>query len=134
MTIPRFWREIPSRYNLIGAKCGNCGRLYFPPRTVCRECHRLSIGKMEKLKLSGTGRVVTHTIVHDAPKDFEMQIPYAIAIIETDEGVRLTGQVIDCKPEEVTIGMRVKATFRKLGEDGKSGVIHYGYKFVPLHE
>jgi hypothetical protein len=131
MNIPRFWREISSRYNLIAAKCPRCGRVYFPPRAVCRECHRASIGKMERLKLRGTGSVVTHTTVHEAPRDFEMQVPYAVAIIEMDEGVRLTGQVIDCSPGDVKIGMKVRATFRKLGEDGKSGVIHYGYKFVP---
>jgi len=60
-----------------------------------------------------------------------MQVPYVMAIIELDEGVRLTGQVIDCKPDDVKIGMRVAATFRKLGEDGRAGIIHYGYKFVP---
>jgi uncharacterized OB-fold protein len=131
MNTPRFWREVGSRYNLVGSKCGNCGRIYFPPRAVCRECHRASIGKMERLKLTGTGTVVTHTTVFDAPKDFTMQVPYAMAIIELDEGVRITGQVIDCKPADVRIGMRVKATFRKLGEDGRAGIIHYGYKFAP---
>jgi len=131
MNIPRFWREISSRYNLIAAKCPRCSKVYFPPRTVCRECHRASIGKMEKLKLKGTGTVISHTTVHEASKDFEMQVPYVMAIIEMDEGVRLTGQVIDCSTDDIKIGNRVKATFRKLGEDGKSGVIHYGYKFVP---
>jgi len=49
-----------------------------------------------------------------------------------DEGIRLTGQIIDCEPADVTIGMRVQATIRKVGEEGPSGIIHYGYKFMPL--
>jgi len=48
-----------------------------------------------------------------------------------DEGVRLTSQLIDVKAEDVTIGMKVQSSFRKLGQEGEAGVIHYGYKFRP---
>lgn len=131
MAIPRFWREIASRYNLVGTKCGNCGKLDFPPRSVCPDCGRKSIGKMERHQLSGIGTVVTYTTIHDAPSQFDMQKPYVMAIIETDEGVRLTAQLIDVKPNDVRIGMPVQATFRRLGQEGEAGVIHYGYKFRP---
>ncbi len=131
VAIPRFWREIGSRYNLIGTKCGNCGKVDFPPRAVCPDCGRKSIGKMEKLKLAGKGTVVTYTVIHDAPAQFEMQKPYVMAIVEMDEGVRVTSQVIDTKAEDVKIGMRVQSCFRKLGQEGDAGVIHYGYKFRP---
>lgn len=131
MAIPRFWREIPSRYNLIGTKCGSCGAVDFPPRTVCPTCGRRSIGQMQRIQLKGTGQVVTYTVVHDAPAQFEMQKPYVVAIVEMDEGVRLTSQVIDVEPDDMSIGMRVQATFRRLGQEGSAGVIHYGYKFRP---
>ena len=131
MAIPRFWREIPSRYNLIGSKCGSCGTLDFPPRAVCPKCGRKSVGKMERTKLKGTGKVVTYTVIHDAPKDFEMMKPYVLAIVELDEGLRVTSQVIDVDPAAVKIGMPVETAFRKLGEEGEAGVIHYGYKFRP---
>ncbi len=129
--IPRFWREIQSRYNLVGTKCGNCGKVDFPPRSVCPDCGRKSVGKMHTYKLSGKGSVVTYTTIYDAPSQFDMQKPYVMAIIEMDEGVRLTSQLIDLKPEDVKIGMKVQATFRKLGQEGDAGVIHYGYKFRP---
>ena len=131
MAIPRFWREIPSRYNLIGSKCGNCGVLDFPPRVVCPRCGRRSVGKMERMKLGGRGKVVSYSIVHDAPRAFDMMKPYVLAIVEMDEGVRLTSTIIDCDPGEVKIGMPVESAFRKLGEEGEAGVIHYGYKFRP---
>jgi uncharacterized OB-fold protein len=60
-----------------------------------------------------------------------MQKPYVMGIINLDEGVRLTSQLIDVKPEDVRIGMKVQAAFRKLGQEGEAGVIHYGYKFRP---
>ncbi len=131
MAIPRFWREIPSRYNLYGSKCGNCGLLDFPPRTVCPRCGRKSVGKMERVKLKGRGAVVTYTVVHDAPAQYEIMKPYVLAIIEMEEGCRLTSQIIDVDPTQVKIGMPVEATFRKLGQDGEAGVINYGYKFRP---
>ena len=130
--IPRFWREIQSRYNLVGTKCDNCGKVDFPPRSVCPECGRKSVGKMKTIKLEGKGTVVTYTTIYDAPSQFDMQKPYTMAIIEMDEGVRLTSQIIDVKPEDVKIGMKVRATFRKLGQEGEAGVIHYGYKFRPM--
>ena len=83
------------------------------------------------MRLAGKGTVVTYTVIHDAPAQFEIQKPYVVAIVEMDEGVRITSQIIDVNPAEVKIGMRVQATFRKLGQQGDAGVIHYGYKFRP---
>jgi uncharacterized OB-fold protein len=147
MTVARFWREQKNRYNLLGTKCGNCGRSFFPPREICIDCHRKSIGKMENIKLKGSGKVVSYSIVHEAPLNFKNQIPYVIAIIELDEGTRITGQVVNAncnlseieqksseekqydRKKNIEIGSRVKSVFRKISEDGKSGIIHYGYKF-----
>ncbi len=136
MSIARFWRETPRRYNLGGSKCTNCSTVYFPPRAVCPECthHRQSIEKMVPFQLSGDGEVLSFTVVHDPAQGFEMQVPYVVALVETVEGPILTGQVVDVDPPEVRIGLRVHATFRKLREEGKAGVIHYGYKFAPTEE
>jgi uncharacterized protein len=133
MSIARFWRETPQRYNLGGCRCTNCGTVYFPPRSVCPTCskHRQSIGRLEPFQLSGNGEVVTYTVVHEAAEGFEMQVPYVLAIVKTTEGPQLTGQIVDVDPAEVRIGLKVRATFRKLREEGKAGVIHYGYKFTP---
>jgi hypothetical protein len=129
--VPRFWREIPQRYNLIGNQCESCKRIYFPPRESCPDCRRKSIGKMKDKKLIGKGKIVTYTIIYSAPEHFEDQVPYPIAIIQLDEGPRITAQIVDCDINDVKIGMRVKPTFRKIQEDGYIGAIYYGYKFKP---
>ncbi|MGA9840522.1 MAG: Zn-ribbon domain-containing OB-fold protein [Thermoplasmata archaeon] len=136
MSIARFWRETPRRYNLGGSKCTMCGTAYFPPRSVCPTCahHRESIEKMVPFQLSGDGEVFSFTVVHEAAEGFEMQVPYVLALVRTVEGPILTGQVVDLEPPDVRIGMKVRATFRKLREEGKAGVIHYGYKFTPVEE
>ena len=131
MTTARFWRDNQTRYNLMATRCGNCGKVTFPPRNVCPVCHRKSMGKMERFQLSGEGEVYSFTVVHEAPSAFEMQKPYLLAIIKMKEGVMLTAQLIDCELADVKIGMKVKATIRKIGEEGPGGIIHYGYKFVP---
>lgn len=134
MSIARFWRETPRRYNLGGSRCMVCTTVYFPPRSVCPTCaqHRQSLGRMEPYQLSGEGEVVTFTIVHDAAEGFEMQVPYVLAIVRTPEGPQLTGQIVDLEPAQARIGLKVRATFRKLREEGQAGVIHYGYKFTPF--
>jgi uncharacterized OB-fold protein len=129
MGVARFWREIPQRYNLKGNKCGSCDVIFFPPKEACPYCRRKSMGKMEEIKLSGKGEIVSYTIIHVGPEDFEEQVPYPIAIVKLEEGPQITAQIVDCKNEEVKIGMKVESTFRKIRQDGSTGAIYYGYKF-----
>ena len=131
MAIPRFWREIKQRYKGIGVECENCGEVYFPPREICPECRRESFGKMSEHELDGTGEVVTYTRVEDPHPDFKDLSPYIMAIVEMDEGVKVTGQLVDVEIEEIDIGMGVEAVLRKLGDEGPAGIIHYGFKFSP---
>lgn len=131
-TVPRFWREIPQRYNLIGTKCKVCGRVYFPPREVCPYCRRKSLENMEKIKLSGKGTLYSYTIIHTPPSKFEGQAPYAVGIVELEEGPRITSQIVDCELDKIKIGMKVEAVFRKIQEDGDTGAIYYGFKFKPV--
>lgn len=131
MTVPRFWREIPQRYNLQGARCGACQGVYFPPREVCPACRRASIGKMEPMRLSGAGTLLEWTRVHKPAPGYALQVPYLVALIRTPEGPILTGQVVDADPASLAPGMPLRAVFRRIGEDGESGVIHYGTKWVP---
>ncbi len=126
--LPRFWRKIKYRYNLIGSKCKNCETLYYPPRNICPKCRRR--GEMEELELWDEGRVISYTIVHETSDDFKLNVPYIIALIKLENGVIITSQVV-CNPSEIKIGMKVKPVFRKYGEDGEDGVIYYGTKFVP---
>lgn len=87
---------------------------------------------MEEIQLSGKGEIVTYSVIHAAPENFEEQIPYPIAIVQLDEGPKVTAQIVDCNPYDVKIGMKVESTFRKIQQDGSTGAIYYGYKFRPV--
>ncbi|MEC9332595.1 MAG: Zn-ribbon domain-containing OB-fold protein, partial [Candidatus Thermoplasmatota archaeon] len=99
-------------------------------RSFNPEAGRDSIGNMEDYQFKGNGKIVNSTVVHQAQAGYEMFGPYCMAIIELDEGPKITSQVVDCEPEMVKPGMKVKSVFRKLGEDSESGILHYGTKFV----
>jgi len=131
MTVPRFWREIPQRYLLQGNQCGSCKTVHFPPRVICPTCRRASVGKMEPFQLSGSGTIVEWTRVFKAARGYEAQVPYVVALIKTDEGPVLTGQIVDGLGDPRT-GQQVHSVFRRLGEDGAAGVIHYGTKWKPV--
>lgn len=126
MPSPRYHREMPQRYRLEAAKCSGCGRIAFPPRMVCNCGSRDFKGE----KISDHGKILTFTTIRVAPKDFEMEVPYSVAIVESENGVRVTTQVVDCKPEELEIGKKVKFVFRKLYTEGHTGIICYGYKAI----
>ncbi|MBS3818010.1 Zn-ribbon domain-containing OB-fold protein [bacterium] len=129
MSLPsRYWREIPQRYRLEAYKCQNCGAVHFPPRLVCSKCQSR---KMEKIRLSGRGQIVSFTIIRVPPHQFEDQAPYAVGLAELEEGIKLTAQIVDCPFEELKTGMKVKVEFRKVFQQGESGILCYGYKFVP---
>jgi len=128
MSVARFWRKIPQRYNLVGTTCTRCGQCFFPPRSFCPDCRRA--GNIVDYRFSGKGTVVTHTVIRTASEQFDQMTPYVLAIVKLDEGPRITAQLV-CAPDEVRIGMRVRPVFRKIAADGKSGVIYYGTKYAP---
>lgn len=129
MSVPRYWREIKYRYRLIGEMCTDCGAVFFPRRAVCPRC---GSADLEECKLSERGAVVSWTVVRNPPEGYEKYAPYVVALIELDAGVRILSQVVDIEPEEMVVGMRVEAAFRRVREDGSSGIIEYGYKFRPV--
>lgn len=128
--LPLLWRKTNERYNLVGSKCETCGTHFMPARPLCQKCRRK--GKMVKHKFKGTGKIYSFTIIRVAPEGYEFFVPYTLAIIELDEGARITGQVVDIDPEEVQVGMPVETVFRKIYEEGTEGLITYGFKFKPI--
>lgn len=133
ISIPMYSRSTAQRYRLVGLKCAKCGKINFPPKAVCKYCRDSST--FEDVQLSGKGKVYTFTIVAGpgAPPEFRdqaaVQGEYPVAVVELAEGPRISAQLIDCKPENVRIGMEVEATVRRIYVE--EGVIRYGFKFRP---
>ena len=126
----RMWRHIQQRYSLVGSKCNECGDVFFPSRVVCPNCRRK--GKLEPFQFSGKGKIYTYSVIRSPPDDFKKIAPYAVAVIELEEGAKLTSQLVDCDVDDIEIGDPVEMVFRRISEDGPDGVISYGFKFKPI--
>ncbi len=129
LRVPKLWREIPQHYRLEASKCLTCGRIYFPPKTVCNNCKSKNF---EKTLLPRKGVIETFTIIRQAPSKYELYVPYAVAVVKLENGVKVLSQITDCEPDKLQIGMPVEAVIRRLYDDGENGVIHYGFKFRPV--
>ncbi len=90
-------------------RCEHDGTLVHPPAPVCPVCLRKDLAPSP---VSGRATVATYTVNHQ-PWIPGFDPPYVVAIVEIEEqpSVRLTTNIVDCAPDDVTIGMPVEVTF-----------------------
>lgn len=103
-----FW-EACQRHELYIQRCGACRSYRYYPRAVCPGC--LS-SDTEWVRSSSRGTVYTFTVTYqNQTPGFRDELPYVLAYVELEEGVRLLTNVIGCLPEDVRIGMPVEVDF-----------------------
>jgi uncharacterized OB-fold protein len=89
-------------------RCLDCRRAQFYPRYFCTAC----ASDVEWVQASGRGTVYTFTIVRqNLTPPFDSLVPYVLAMIDLEEGVRMMGNVIGIPAEEARVGMPVEVTF-----------------------
>jgi len=95
--------------------CGGCGDAYFPPSPYCPRC--LS-DEVEWKPASGRGRLHTYLISHRPAPGFDADAPYAIAIVELDEGPRMMSNIVGVPntPEHLVLDMELQVTFEARGD------------------
>jgi len=93
--------------------CHSCGALFRFNHAWCPSCWSQDLGFKVS---SGRGKIEAYTVVYQAPYPaFDDRLPYVIALITLDEGVRMMSNVIGCAPDAVKVGLPVKVTFEKRG-------------------
>jgi uncharacterized OB-fold protein len=97
--LPRYHRLTAPYYRLEGQRCRACGTLRFPARRQCAACRSADA---ELHAFSGRGTVFSFAEVAQAPRGFSG--PYLVAMVELEEGVRVTAQLTDVDPDDVEIG------------------------------
>jgi uncharacterized OB-fold protein len=111
--LDREFFEAAARGTLLYQQCPACGHRQFYPRLLCTACG----GDVVWASASGRGAVHTFTIVRqNGQKPFKDELPYAVAMVELEEGVRMMGNVMGCPVEQVRIGMAVEAYAVDCGE------------------
>ncbi|MFZ5572733.1 MAG: enoyl-CoA hydratase-related protein [Thermodesulfobacteriota bacterium] len=102
--------------------CNDCRANIFFPKKVCPECWSENLTWIES---SGKGVVYTVTNMLDMvePK-FMGDLPYVIAMVDLDEGIRMTTRIVNCNPDEVSIGMKVEVAFADVAPEFSLPVFH----------
>jgi len=129
MSAPSYWREKIYRYRLLASYCEKCNKKYYPPRPTCLYCGN---SDLREVKLPNTGTLISFTMVYQTFNQFSKLTPYPVGLIRLDDGTIIVAQLTDIEQSELKEGLRVEAVFRKMYEDGDSGLIYYGIKFRPV--
>ena len=104
-----FWDSC-RRGQLMIQQCTECGQYQWYPRGICADCWTDTV---EWVQSGGRGTVWTYTVTYqNRTTGFADMVPYVLALVELDEGVRMFTNIVDCNPREVSIGMPVEVTFQ----------------------
>jgi hypothetical protein len=103
-TTQPFWAAA-REHRLLVQRCEACGHHQFYPRPFCLVCNAKDLAWIEA---RGTGTVYSLSTVHVPPSP-EFSVPYAVAIVELDEGPKLMTNIVN---GECRIGDRVRVAWR----------------------
>ena len=106
----KFW-EGTKQGKLLIQFCNDCNTYIFYPRKFCPECWS---GNLDWKEASGKAKIYTFSTAYSMvePK-FMDGLPYTIAYVDLDEGVRMMTRIVECKPEEITFDMNVEVVFHE---------------------
>lgn len=109
-----FWAAARER-RLVVQRCTGCGTLRFPARPRCSTC--LGAGA-EWVPVSGRGTIFSYVVMHQAAHPgFAAAVPYAVVVVQLEEGVRMLSGVVDLDPGAIRIGMPVDVAFEEREPD-----------------
>ena len=95
-------------------RCSSCSKTVFYPRSICPHCFS---DQLTWIVASGKGKIYSYTVVHQAFGPFAADIPFTIAIVELEEGIRMMTRIIDAPREHIAVEAEVRVTFEVVGED-----------------
>lgn len=97
-------------------RCLSCGKAYFYPRPFCPHC---SSKDVEWFTASGRGRLYSYVIVHRAAPGFKDYTPYAIAVVELDEGPRMMTNItgVEITPENLPVDLPVEVSWERQSDE-----------------
>ena len=94
-------------------RCNACGAKFRFNHGWCPECGSDELGYVVS---SGKGVVTNFSVIHVPPYEaYAAEAPYALALIDLEEGVRMMANIVDCDPASVAVGMKVALTFEDRG-------------------
>lgn len=103
-------------------QCRACSTVFYYPRTCCPAC--LS-PELDWREVAGTGTLYTYTIARRPTHPlFADEVPQRLAVVELDEGPKLTSTLVNLRDEDIRIGMRLAPVFEKQA-DGRTTLLRF---------
>ena len=100
---------------LMVQKCDSCGTLRFPAHDLCSKCNSTA---SRWVPVSGRGEVFSFNIMHQLyHPGFAKEVPYAVVMVELEEGCKFVSNLLGVKPHEIKCGMPVEVAFEKLNDE-----------------
>jgi uncharacterized OB-fold protein len=93
--------------------CPTCGRLRHPPGPMCPSC---GADKQDWIVASGRGTVFSY-VVHHHPNVPGKTLPFVVALVELEEGVRMLGELVDVDPASVSVGRPVELALTRIDDE-----------------
>ncbi len=99
---------------LLLQRCGDTGRVYFPPRPFSPYTGTRNV---QVVQASGRATLYSYVIHHRPVPGFTP--PYAIAVVQLEEGPRMMTNIIDCEqsPEALVLDMPLQVAFEQLDDE-----------------
>jgi uncharacterized protein len=108
-----YWQSA-AEGRLVVQCCTSCDAYQFYPRALCASC----AGETEWVDASGRGTLHTFTVIRQNRSEaFAALSPYAVGIVELEEGVRMMSNIVDCDVEELEVGMALEVLILKAADD-----------------
>lgn len=99
-------------------RCAECGKGHWPPGPACPWCH--AVGRTAWGDAPARGTVYSWVVAtHPVAEVLADQVPYAIALIDLEPGVRVVGNVVGIDPAVIEAGLEVEVFF----ETREEGVV-----------
>ena len=125
-TVLSFYQYIAER-SLMTTQCNKCRTVFLPPKPMCGNCHSVNL---EWTKLNSVGKLVSYTIIHVAPEQFQSLTPYAVGIVEFKPNLHLPGMIRETPFEELRIGMKLRICLETSNPDQWPTWSRYVFKSV----
>jgi uncharacterized OB-fold protein len=110
-----FWDGV-RQGKLLVQYCTEAKKFQYYPRPVSIYTGRRTL---EWREVSGKGSIYAFTVVRIPGPGLEGRLPLCVVTVELDEGVRMIANVLDCAPEDLAIGKRVKLAWDRLTDEQK---------------
>jgi len=96
-------------------RCETCGVVIWPVKSRCDNCMQPTVNWVQA---SGQATLYSFVLMHQVyHPGFASEIPYIIAEVDLEEGLRILTNLVDCSSNDLQIGMPLEVTFEAITDE-----------------